>query len=58
MNGSLGWRKSANGKPTEESQESELRLVIGQLEEFARRVSEGVARAGLGDPAGDHPGLG
>jgi len=27
---------------TEESQESELRLVIGQLEEFARRVSEGL----------------
>jgi len=29
-------------KATEESQESELRLVIGQLEEFARRVSEGL----------------
>jgi site-specific DNA recombinase len=26
----------------EESRESELRLVIGQLEEFARRVSEGL----------------
>jgi site-specific DNA recombinase len=29
-------------KAEEESRESELRLVIGQLEEFARRVSEGL----------------
>jgi site-specific DNA recombinase len=29
-------------KVTEEGQECELRLVIGQLEEFARRVSEGL----------------
>ena len=42
----------------EESRESELRLVIGQLEEFARQVSEGLLRAGLGDPEEDHPRLG
>ena len=29
-------------KVAEESRESELRLVIGQLEEFARQVSEGL----------------
>jgi site-specific DNA recombinase len=29
-------------KAEEENQESELRLVIGQLEEFAKRVSEGL----------------
>ena len=32
------WKQKAD----EQSQESELRLVIGQLEEFARRVSEGL----------------
>ena len=29
-------------RASEEDQEAELRLVIGQLEEFARRVSEGL----------------
>ena len=42
----------------EAAQEAELRLVIGQLEEFASRVSAGVARAGLGHATGDRPGLG
>ena len=33
-----------NQKAAQESQESELRLVIGQLEDFAKRVSDGLKR--------------
>ena len=38
-------------------EEESLRLVIGQLEGFARRVKEGLARGGLGDAARGHPGV-
>ena len=55
--GQVGGGASADGSD-EATQEAELRLVIGQLEEFARRVSAGVARAGLGDATGDRSGVG
>ena len=42
----------------EAAQEAELRLVIGQLEEFAQARFAGVARAGLGHATGDRSGLG
>jgi site-specific DNA recombinase len=36
------WENERRRQMTEVTQEAELRLVIGQLEEFARRVSEGL----------------
>ena len=48
-------RKQTGGRGR---QESELRLVIGQLEEFARRVSEELQEPDWDDAAGDRSGLG
>ena len=42
----------------EENIEAELRLVIGQLEEFASRVSEGLEGTDWQAAARDHPGVG
>ena len=42
----------------EEDREAELRLVIGQLEEFARRVSQGLQEPDWGHATGDRSGVG
>jgi site-specific DNA recombinase len=42
----------------EANQEVELRLVIGQLEEFARRVSQELQEPGLGHATGGRSGFG